>query len=238
MKKNILRVIAVISFVVVILILAILSIYLIPRMFANDEVKLLYEMRSILNSHITPKNYYLSDIDKHYFSSGIYEIKDNKECYYLYIKTEDTFYDVISDIDTLCTEMKECINSYRTSGNENTEIVLWIENCSNWSIPVYPLSDKICIGLNHSIPITDALDYCKNFEEISLGSYRGYKILIPQSFNSNYFDDFHSLKRLEISGFSSQEDKNRMKQELLDLDGIEVIVDYEKLNETMNINNS
>lgn len=233
MKKNILRVITVSSFIIFILILVIFSLYLFPRIFADDGTKLLYKMRNTLNSYVTPKNYYLSDIDKHYFSSGIYEIKDNKECYYLYIKTEDTFYDVISDIDTLCTEMKECINSYRTSGNENTEIVLWIENCSNWSIPVYPLSDKICIGLNHSIPITDALDYCKGFEEISLGGYRGYKILIPQNFNSNYFDDFHSLKRLEISGFSSDKDKNRISEELLNLDGIDVVIDYEKINKAL-----
>ncbi|MBQ8411483.1 MAG: hypothetical protein IJX15_07150, partial [Ruminiclostridium sp.] len=112
MKKNILRVITVSSFIIFILILVIFSLYLFPRIFADDGTQLLYKMRNTLNSYVTPKNYYLSDIDKHYFSSGIYEIKDNKECYYLYIKTEDTFYDVISDIDTLCTEMKECINSY------------------------------------------------------------------------------------------------------------------------------
>ncbi len=216
-------------FVVMIVVLMISSLYLFPKMFASDEMKLLYDMRAILNSHITPKSYHFSDIYEYYFSAGFYKAEDNKESYQMNLYTEEDFFDVIADIDLICVEIKKCISSYRVLPNENLEVKIWIENRSNWSIPVSPLANRICVGINNDIPITDVLKYCKNFEEIKIGGYRGYKVSIPDNFNSDYFDGFDNLKLLQIDDFETKQDKVRAEKLSEGLEDVLLIIDYERI---------
>ncbi len=185
-------------------------------------------MRNILNTYITPKNYSVSDINTHYFNCGLYEVKEGKEYYYLNIKTEENFFDAISDVQIICDEIKNCVSNYCSSENKDLKIEIWIENSSNWSIPVYPLENKICLGLNNDIPIDEALKFCKDFNEIYIGGYRGYKVSVPEDFSS-CFDGFDNLKLLQIDDFQTEEDKNRAKKLSEVLYNVTLIIDFEKI---------
>ena len=186
---------------------------------------MLFEMRNILNKYITPKNNSVSDIYMNYFACGLYEIKENNEYYYLRIETEEDFFDVIENINSICKEMKSCTNNYYSPVDEKLKMEIWIENPSNWSMPVYPLENKICLGVNNNIPIDEAMKYCKNFEEIHIGGYRGNKVSVPNNFNSNYFNGFEDLRILQINDFETAEDKARAKKLSEDLEEALLIIE-------------
>lgn len=206
MKKRVLHIL-VITFCIALT--AFFAVYLFPRLFSNYEKKMLFDMRNIVNMHINPKNYCLSDINTHYFTCGLYEKKQDGEYYYLSINTEEDFYNVLDDMYTLCNEIKKCVANYRSNADESLKIEIWIENPSNWSMPVYPLENRICLGLNDNIPVDKALILCKEFEKICIGGYRGYKISFSDNFNNDFVNNFDNLKFLQFDDLKSEKDKEK-----------------------------
>ena len=98
MKKRVLH-ISVITFSIALT--AFFAVYLFPRLFSDYEKKMLFDMRNLVNMHINPKNYCLSDINTHYFTCGLYEKKQDGEYYYLSINTEEDFYNVTKKLVTI-----------------------------------------------------------------------------------------------------------------------------------------
>lgn len=206
MKKKVLR-ISLIIFCITFTVF--FAFCLFTRLFSGPEKKMLFDMRNIVNMHITPKNYYLSDINTHYFTCGLYENNKDGEYYYLSIKTEEDFYNVLDNTYTLCSEIKKCVTNYRSTADESLKIEIWIENPSNWSMPVYPLENKICLGLNDNIPVDNALILCKEFEKIYIGGYRGYKVSFSDNFNSDSVYNFDNLKLLQFDDLKTEEDNEK-----------------------------
>lgn len=227
MTKNKKRILTVFVFVVIAA-LIISSIYLsllfLPRVLGSEETKALYGMKDVLHSYVNPKTNDLIDFTRHFLGSGKYKFEDGKLKYHMYMKTGDEFADTISDIPSLCHEIKDCVNHYSVLSDENTDIQIDIENWSEWDICIDLKADKITLGLNDRIPITDALDYCKEFETIYVGGYWGYFVLIPDNFDSSYFSDFDMLKVLKIDKIKYEDEENELKEALSDLSGVNIII--------------
>lgn len=208
--------------IVIVLVLP-LALYWFPRLFGSTETKAFYAMRNTLQSYINPKADNLIDFIHQSLTMGGYSVEDNNEKYYMYVKTDDEYTDVISDIYLLNDEIREYVSSNQVVFNQNTEIEICIENWSFWIIRLYPMSNRIALGLNSDIPITEALDYLKNFQNVSVGGYWGYNVPIPDDFDSSYLESFDNLKTLEITDVENDEE---LREKLSGLNEIKITIEY------------
>jgi len=145
----------------------------------------------------------------------------------LLIWTKEDFKSVMTDINSLCNDIKNCVNYNQNVSKENIEIQIWIENEVNWSISLCPMESQIKIGLDYHEHIfaKDALEFCKEFEEIIIGGYRGGEIFISDDIDSEYFSDFKNLKYLYFSDLSIENDADEIREKLSNLDGVKVIIE-------------
>lgn len=215
--------------IVIVLVLP-LSLYWFPRLFGGAETKALYAMRNTLQSYINPKADNPIDFIQQSMTPGGYSVENDCEKYYLYVKTDDEFADVLSDIYLLNDEIREYVSSNQAFFNQNTEIEICIEKWSFWIIRLYPISNRIAIGLNDDISITEALNYLKDFQNISVGGYWGYNVSVPDDFDSSYFESFDNLKTLEITDV---ENEKELREKLSGLNEIKITIEYNMLNNNL-----
>lgn len=219
----------------------IFSFYLFPRVFGDEETKAMYKIKSILNSYINFKSNDLVDFIHHNFNAGFYEYENDKLKLSLRVETDEDIIDVLSEVSSLCNEIKAYINNNSGLNDKKVDITVRIEHWAEWSMVLEPNSNHICIGLNDRMSITQILSYCKEFEIIDIGGYWGYYVSIPNDIDSDFFADFPVLKVLRIIEIDTSEMEKRLNEAVSGLreKGVEVITEvrqsYQKTGHYVNI---
>lgn len=198
--------------------LAISSLYLCPRLFSDDESRAMYNVKDILCSFISPKSDDIVDFTQHIFRSGSYEYGGDGELYLsLAIKTDADIMDALSIIPLMNNEINTCINNNSILSDEKTELNIRIEYWGDWVIILKPKLNYISIGLTEQYSMTEILDCCKSFTEIHIGGYWGHTVLIPNNINGDYFSNFPHLNVLSISDIATIQMKEHLNEIASDL---------------------
>lgn len=194
-----------------------------PRAVGGEETKALYKIKDIVHSRIEPQAGDLLDAARHFSGSGTCEYKNGVLTVLSYTKTGAAFPDAASAVPGLLEELRGCISQNELLSGENTEVEVCVENWSKWEIRIFPKRGKIIIALNGFIPLGEALDCCREFEEIDIGGYWGYSVTLPEDFGADSFSDFLKLRALTLASLSHG-DAERASAALKALSGVDVTI--------------
>lgn len=208
-----------------------LSFYFFPRVFGSEEVKAVYKIQDILNSHISSKSDDIIDFINHIYRDGGYEYKENKLYLSFGLKTGEDITDVLSKASSLCNDITAYTKTNAILNGSEVDINIRIEKWSDWSLTLEPLSNSITTGVGYDTSITQVLNFCKEFEAVKIGGYWGYTVFIPDDLDDRFFEDFHALKTLTIVEIETREMEKRLNEAVSGLRerGVEVITAARRL---------
>lgn len=224
------RILIIVIILIFTLLFFVFSFYFFPRVFGNEEIKTMYNIKDILNSYINFKSDNLVDLIDHVFYAGSYKYENDRLQLSLGVKTDKEIIDVVFKADSLCGEIKSYIDNKSNFNSEKIDISIRIENWSNGAVILEPTANRIVIGVDGQTSITDILSHCKDFEVVEIGGYWGYDISIPDDIEEDFFADFNALKTLKISDIRTSEMKSHFDEIVSNLceKGVKVITEVQQ----------
>lgn len=209
---------------VIIMIPAILLLFaagmLLPKIFANEDTKTLYDIKDIVNSRVTPSARRFPEKMKLLGSSGSILSEEGRTTIISSRETEEDFSDVIAAIPEITKEVNELISQSEHLSYPAVDIEIYIEHWAEWNIRVIPKQNKIILGINERISFAEAMEYCHGFEDIDVGGYCGYSVDLPDNVGE-LFADFDGLRSLRIDSILYGDTETALRG-LSGLDGVDV----------------
>lgn len=213
---------AIITAAVIITIPAVLfaAFLLLPRIFADEDSKALYDIKKIVNSRVTPSARRFPEKMELLGGSGSVMFEEGRTTIISSRETEEDFSDVIGAIPEITKEVNELISQSEHLSYPATDIEIYIEHWSEWDIRVIPKQNKIILGINERISFAEAMEYCRGFEDITVGGYWRYSVDLPDNVGE-LFADFDGLRSLWIDSILYGDTETALR-ELSELDGVDV----------------
>ncbi len=196
------------------------AVFLLPRALADEDSETLYKIKDIVHSRVTPSARSFPQKMRMLGASGDVLFEDGQTTVCSAMETEEDFLDVIMEIPEITREVNELITQSSHLSYPATNIEIYIEHWSAWNIRIFPKQSRIALGINEQISFAEAVQYCREFENIDVGGYWGFEVDIPENVGE-LFADFDFLRSLEITDIM-REDTETAVRELSGLEGVRV----------------
>lgn len=193
---------------------------LLPKILIDEDTKTLYKLKDIVHSRITPSARRFPEKMELLGGSGSVMFEEGRTTIISSRETEEDFSDVIAAIPEITKEVNELISQSEHLSYPATDIEIYIEHWAEWDIRVIPKQSKIVLGINERISFAEAMEYCRGFEDITVGGYRGYSVDLPDNVGE-LFADFDGLRSLRIDSIMHGDTEAALRGMSV-LDGVDV----------------
>ncbi len=204
--------------------------FLLPRVLADEDSATLYKIKDIVHSRVTPSARRFPEKMRMLGASGNIWDEEGRTTISSTMETEEDFSDVIAAIPEITEEVNGLIAQNQYLSHPAVDIEIYIEHWSEWNIRIYPKQSRIVLGINERISFAEAVQYCREFENIDVGGYWGFDVDIPDN-TGELFANFDGLHSLEINSIKC-EDTETAVRELSGLEGVKVTLRDRKHNIT------